>query len=119
MGKIELNNIRIYAYHGCMIEEEKIGAEYRVDISVKTDLSKSAVSDDLRDTVDYVRLNQIVNSEMKIRSKLVEHVGNRILNKILSELPAVTKVKIKLSKFNPPIGGNVQMATLKMSKKRK
>ncbi len=56
---------------------------------------------------------------MKIRSKLVEHVGNRILNKILSELPSVTKVKIKLSKFNPPIGGNVEMATLKMSKKRK
>ena len=67
MGTIKINNIRLYAYHGCLVEEGKIGSDYRVDLKVKTDLSKSAISDDLNDTVDYVHLNRIVKQEMAIR----------------------------------------------------
>ena len=51
MGIIKVKNIRVYAYHGCLDEEGKIGSEYRVDLSVKADLKKSAKSDELRDEV--------------------------------------------------------------------
>ncbi len=118
MGLIEVKNIRLYAYHGCLDEEGKIGSEYRVDLAVRADLSASAKSDKLNDTVDYVHLNKIVKEEMAIRTKLLETVADKILNRILKEIPLVKKATVAVSKLNPPIGGNVAMVTIKMSKKR-
>ena len=119
MGIIKIKNIRVYAYHGCLVEEGKIGSDYRVDLTVKADLSKSALSDELKDTVDYVHLNKIVKEEMAIRSKLLEEVANRILIRVLNELLMVKKVAVSVSKMNPPIGGNVAMVTIEMTKSRK
>jgi len=119
MGTIKIKNIRVYAYHGCLIEEGKIGSDYRVDLTVKADLSMSAQTDNLSDTVDYVHLNKIVKEEMTVRSKLLEEVAKRILNRILQELPIVIKAIVAVSKLNPPIGGNVAMVTIEMSKIRK
>jgi len=119
MGVIKVKNIRVYAYHGCLVEEGKIGSDYRVDITVKANLSKSAISDNLEDTVDYVHLNKIVKEEMAIRSKLLEEVAKRILERILNEISIVKSTKVEVSKLNPPIGGNVAMVTIEMSKTRK
>ena len=118
MGTIKVQNIRVYAYHGCLIEEEKIGSDYRVDIKVKADLSKSTKSDNLLDTVDYVHLNKIVKEEMAIRSKLLEHVADRILDRIFDEIPMVNQADVSVSKINPPIGGNVEKVTVELRKKR-
>ena len=86
MGIIKVENIKLYAFHGCLDEEERIGSEYRVDITVTADLSTSAKTDDLNDTVDYVLLNKIVDEEMAIRSKLLEHVAQRILDRVFKEI---------------------------------
>ena len=118
MGTIKLKNIKVYAYHGCLLEEGKIGSYYRVDVSVNANLSLSAQSDNLADTVDYVHLNKIVKQEMAIRSKLLETVVKRILDRILLEIPLVEKADVAVSKINPPIGGNVAMVTVEMSKVR-
>ena len=113
MGKIYLKNIRLYAFHGCMDEEEKIGSDYIVNVVVKTNLDKSSKSDQLKDTVDYVALHAIVKEEMQQRAKLLEHVADRILNRIIEEHPSVQKAKVKVSKRNPPIGGNVDEVAVK------
>ncbi len=119
MGIIKVNNIKIYTNHGCLEEEAKIGSEYRVDVKVKSNLSKSAESDDLNDTVDYVHLNKIAKEEMAIRSKLLEHVAQRILNRIFNEIQLVDEAEVSVSKINPPIGGNVGEVTIVLSEKRK
>ena len=118
MGTIKLHNIRVYAYHGCLIEEGKIGSDYRIDLAVKGDLKKSSESDQLIDTVDYVHLNRIVKQEMAKRTKLLETVANTIITRILEELPLAKKVKVKVSKLNPPIGGHVEMVSIVMKRKR-
>ena len=118
MGLIEVKNIRLYAYHGCLDEEGKIGSEYRVDLAVKADLSESASTDSLSDTVDYVKLNKIVKEEMAVRTKLLETVADKILDRILEEQPLVQKATVAVSKLNPPIGGNVAQVTIKMTRKR-
>ena len=118
MGIIKVRNIQVYAYHGRLVEEGKIGSDYRVDVSVKADLQLSANSDNLKDTVDYVHINRIVKEEMAIRSKLLEHVAKRILNRIFSEIDIASEASVEVSKINPPIGGNVEMVTIEMSLKR-
>lgn len=118
MGIIRVTNSKVYAYHGCLVEESKIGSEYRVDVSVNADLQPSAMSDDLLETVDYVHINKIVREEMAIRSKLLEHVAKRILDRIFREITMVDEATVAVSKINPPIGGNVQMVTVEMSLQR-
>lgn len=118
MGIIRLKNIRTFSYHGCLVEESKIGSDYRVNLEIHADLTHSAGTDKLADTVDYVHLNKIVMEEMAIRSELLEHVAQRILKRTLNELTMVTQVTVEVSKLNPPIGGDVQEVTIIMETKR-
>ncbi|XOD69059.1 MAG: dihydroneopterin aldolase [Flavobacteriales bacterium AspAUS03] len=107
MGKIFLENISLFGFHGCMKEEAKVGTFFRVDLEVDTDLSKAAMTDELLDVVNYIHLNRIVKEEMAIRSKLLEHVAQRIIRRIRKELPVVHRVKIKVCKLFPPLDGDV------------
>ncbi|WP_348812064.1 dihydroneopterin aldolase [Flavobacterium maritimum] len=118
MGIIKLKNIRTFSYHGCLIEEGKIGSDYSVDLEVKTDLRKSAETDNLEDTVDYVLLNRIVVEEMDIRAQLLENVARRIIVRIFSEVPAISRIIVAVSKLNPPIGGDVEAVTIEMEEYR-
>lgn len=107
MGKVILTDIRIYAFHGCMEEEERIGSDYIVSLEVEADMKKASATDALVDAVDYVNLNTIVKEEMSVRSKLLEHVGQRIIDRILKQFPEVLSVEVSVAKQNPPIGGDV------------
>ena len=119
MGIIKVENIRVFAYHGCLKEEKKIGSDYRVDLEVKADLQNSAQTDRLSDTVDYVLLNKIVKEEMEKASHLLETVAKRILVRIFKEEKLAIKATVWVSKLNPPIGGDVQKVTIKMCQKDK
>lgn len=118
MGTIKLKNIRTFSFHGCLEEEGKIGSDYIVDLEVKSDLRKSALSDDLHDTVDYVHLNKIVVEEMDIRAKLLEHVAHRIIVRTFKEIASISRIKVAVSKINPPIGGDVELVTIEMEEFR-
>jgi dihydroneopterin aldolase len=118
MGVIKVENIKVYAYHGCLSEETIIGSDYRVDVSVVADLEKSAKTDALKDTVDYVTLNAIVVEEMHIPAKLLETVAKRIINRIFKNCDTVESVSVSVSKINPPIGGDVERVTIVLSESR-
>ena len=112
MGQIYLENIRTYSHHGCMKEETLIGSEYRVDLWVNANLTVASSSDDLKDTLDYVVLHQIVVKEMKIPSRLLEHVAQRIIERIKSTVNDLDHIRVRVSKINPPIGGDVQSVSV-------
>ena len=118
MNTIYLKNIKVYAFHGCLPEEAKIGSEYIVNLKVKADLAASEISDDLSDTVDYVHLNRIVKEEMVKRSKLLEHVARRIVKRVFDELKPVKKITLSVAKVNPPIGGDVASVSVVLKEVR-
>jgi len=118
MGKIFLKNIRLYAYHGCLDEEEKIGSDYVVNVVVHTELEKSSFSDELSDTVDYVSLHAIVKEEMAVRAKLLEKVADRIIKRIFREHEEVSRARVKVAKQNPPIGGNAEEVAVALELER-
>lgn len=107
MGLIEVNGIRVYAYHGCLTEEGRIGGHYRVDISIDGDFTQAERSDRLNDTIDYARVTSIVKEQMEQRAHLVEHVCRRILDALLAEWPGRARWKVRLTKAHPPVAGAV------------
>ena len=114
-NKIEVNGMRMWAHHGCMEEEAIIGQEYLVDVRIWVDLTPSAESDDLAQTVDYVDVHRVCAREMAIRSKLVEHVAGRILKALRAELlltNTIDRIEVEITKFAPPIGGDCDRITV-------
>lgn len=104
---IEVNGIKCYAHHGCLPEETAIGGHYVVDVAMHTNFSLAALEDDLSKTIDYVHVNRVVEEEMKTPSKLIEHVGQRIVNRLRKELETIEKLRVKIVKISPPINGDV------------
>ncbi|MDG1331311.1 MAG: dihydroneopterin aldolase [Crocinitomicaceae bacterium] len=104
---IEVNGIKCYAHHGCLPEETAIGGHYIVDVAIHTNFSIAALEDDLSQTIDYVIVNRIVAQEMAIPSKLIEHVGQRILNHLKKEVKSIERLRVKITKLSPPINGDV------------
>lgn len=107
---ISIEGIRCYAFHGCMEEEGLIGGEYLVDVAITKDLHLSMESDDLKDTVDYVMVSDVVREQMSIRSKLIEHVGGRILKSLHQNIPGIKTIELKINKLRPPVNNDVASA---------
>lgn len=105
---VEVTGIEIFAYHGCMEEESRLGGKYIVDVEIETNFLRAAESDELSDTIDYVDVRRIVVEEMAIRSKLIEHVGYRIQERFRAEFSGLIKSRVKVRKINPPIEGVVK-----------
>jgi len=112
MNKILVEGIKLYAYHGCLEEEAVIGNEYIIDIVLETDFTEAAQTDDLSKTIDYVIVYNIVKAQMAIRSKLIEHVAQRILNELKKEFATLKKTEVKVTKINPPMNGHVERVSV-------
>ncbi|AIZ64546.1 dihydroneopterin aldolase [Hymenobacter sp. DG25B] len=118
MGQIALEGMEFFAFHGYYDEEQKIGNKYGVDLYIKTDLYAAGTSDKLHETVNYEVLYRMVREEMQAPARLLEHLGHRVIDRVLEEFPHVLSVKVKVAKFNPPLGGICRRAQITLVRKR-
>ncbi|SKB54281.1 dihydroneopterin aldolase [Chryseobacterium balustinum] len=116
MSKIFLEDVKIYAYHGVLPEENIIGTYYILNTEIHTDLWDAAVSDDLNDTISYADINEIIHDEMKIQSKLLEHVAGRIITKINEKFSQISYIKLRITKTSPPMKGEMKGASIELEK---
>jgi len=108
---ITLNAMKFHAFHGVSPQEETVGNTFTVDISYAFRSLKACLHDDINETVSYADVYNIVQSEMKFPSHLLEHVAVRILIALKTRFPQLSYLKISVSKLNPPLEGEVQSAT--------
>jgi dihydroneopterin aldolase len=113
---ITVEGIKVYAFHGCLEEEGKIGGHYVVDIHVETDFTQAVQTDSLEDTIDYVWINRVVQEEMAIRSKLIEFVGQRIMTRLKSK-KMLAKYAVVIRKLSPPINGDVDSVSIRIDER--
>jgi dihydroneopterin aldolase len=118
MGSISLEGLEFHAYHGVYPHERSSGNKFDVDIYVETSFSDSAFQDDLTGTINYEDLYKIVQEEMAKPSKLLETVCHAIAERTLSTFVQSTSVEVKISKFNPPIGGVCRKASVSIQRAR-
>lgn len=116
---ILLKEIRCYAYHGVAPQENLIGNEYIIDLKLKVDISKVVQTDEVADTVNYAEVHQVIMAEMAVPSKLLEHVGGRIIEKLFQQFPALEEIELHLFKRNPPMGADVESAGIELHCSRK
>ena len=115
MARKGIENMRFYAHHGCFEQERTIGTHFRVDLVFMTDTSKAEVSDNIEDTVNYLEVYRVVKAEMEKPSHLLEHVARRVGEAVLRDFAAVERVDVKVSKLNPPLGGQMDAVSVELS----
>ena len=114
MGVITIDNMEFYSHHGCFAEEQAIGTRFRVNLRLETDTSRAQLSDDISHTVNYLEVYQTVKRQMAVPSHLLEHVAHRIATAVREEFPAVQHVWVRLSKLNPPLGGQMESVSVEI-----
>ncbi|TNF41465.1 MAG: dihydroneopterin aldolase [Bacteroidetes bacterium] len=112
MGIIEIEGMKFYAFHGHYESEQVVGNEFTVNLKIETDCEKAAVSDNLNDALNYQTAFEIVKNEMNIPSHLLENVAKRILDSLYSQFSGIKKAEIKISKMNPPMGGEIDRVSI-------
>ena len=115
---VKVENLKIYAFHGCMEEEKVIGSDYIINLCAVCSVGKKAFGDEIKGTVDYVDLARIAKREMSIRSKLLEAVVNRIISSCFNEISVLEQISVTVCKINPPIYADVASVSVSMEKKR-
>lgn len=117
-GKVILEGLEFHAYHGVYPHERSSGNKFEVDVIVRTEFSPSAFQDDLSGTIDYEDLYRLIQEEMSKPSKLLETVGHSIAERTLKTFSSALAVEVRISKFNPPIGGVCKKATVTIERQR-
>ena len=118
MAVISLENMMFRSNHGCFAEERTIGTDFLVDVRIQADTSAAQLDDEITSTINYQELYNVVAYEMSKPSHLIEHVAERILSSIFSSFPAITWGHVKVSKLNPPLGGQLYSASVVLERKR-
>jgi len=115
-GVIELEGMEFYAYHGHYLTEQQVGARFIVSATIHTDCSTAGKTDQLDDALNYQKIYDIIQQEMETPSALLEHVCTRILDHIYRSFPTIEKASIKLSKMNPPMGGQIEKVSVQLTR---
>ena len=114
MAVIEIEGMEFYAFHGHFEVEKVAGNRFLVNLKIEADCSKAAQTDRLEDTLDYQKAYLAVKEEMAIPSDLLEYVAQRIINRIKKQFPEAQKVMVKVSKMNPPMGGQIERVSVSL-----
>jgi dihydroneopterin aldolase len=105
MGLIQIENMEFYAFHGHYREEQIVGNKFLVNLSIDSDMTVPAATDNLKDAINYQRVYKLVKEEMQKKSRLLENIAKRILDTIFANFDGIREVTVKVSKMNPPMGG--------------
>ena len=98
--------MHFYAHHGCFDEERKIGTHFSVDVAIDVSETRNSVTSDcLKDALNYQAVYNLIAQEMKQTSHLLEHVAGRIVKALKANFPQTGRIKVSISKINPPLGG--------------
>ena len=105
---IRLQGMQFYAYHGVLPQENLVGANFYVDLKLKTDFTRAAETDYLEGTISYADIHAAIKEEMSIPSQLLEHVCQRIAHRLFHDFPSIESIDLSLYKENPPMGACAQ-----------
>ncbi|HEY9542781.1 dihydroneopterin aldolase [Prevotella sp.] len=109
-AKITLTNLRFHAFHGVMPQERIVGNDYTVSVEIGYDFSRAMVSDNVRDTLNYAEVYEVIAAEMRCPGKLLEYVAGRMGQKLMEVFPAIREMTLQIVKLNPPMGADTDGA---------
>ncbi len=115
MDEIHINNLLFYGYHGVFLEEEKLGQKFYVNLILYVNTKKAGLSDDLKDTIDYKKIYDLVRYLVEEKKfKLIEALAENIAKIILDNFDLIKKIQVEVKKPQAPIQGHCDFVSVKI-----
>lgn len=117
--KIKLQAMQFYGYHGVLAAEKMLGQVFVVHLEMQLDLQRAGNSDDLKLTVNYADVYEVVKVvvEQK-RYDLIETLAEQIAQEVIKQQKLVDAVTVKIEKPQAPIAGVFEYAGIEITRTR-
>lgn len=118
-GVIEIVGLVIFAKHGVLEEEARMGQRFILDIRLEADVTEAVKHDRLADTVDYGEVIAVTESVFRDkRFYLIEAAAAHVASGILAHFPAVKTARVTVKKPSAPISAVFDYVATTVEKKR-
>jgi 7,8-dihydroneopterin aldolase/epimerase/oxygenase len=97
--RIVLKGLQVFARHGVLPEEKKLGQRFAIDVTAFLDLRPAGESDDYKRTVCYDTLTKLVLEAVTAkRFYLIEAAAESVAQALLAAFPAIERVVVEVRK---------------------
>ncbi|MDE6309850.1 MAG: dihydroneopterin aldolase [Muribaculaceae bacterium] len=111
---IEINNLRMRARHGVLMQERSVGNDFTVTVHLRYPVDAALVNDEVSDTLNYAEAVEIIKDEMSEPSALLEHVAARIRHSLMDKFPKIEGGFVRIAKLKPPIPAQMENVAVKI-----
>ena len=117
--RILVHRIAVFAYHGVLPEEARLGQRFYVSLDCNLDLSQAGASDDVMQTVSYADLTEIaVAIASNRRFALIEALAEAIASEILARFAVIERVSIRVDKPSAPVAAVIDGVSVEITRYR-
>lgn len=109
MDKIIVKDLEVYAFHGVLAEEKRLGQKFIVSLELSVDLQNAAENDKLELTVNYARLCEDTEDFLQKHTfDLIEAAAHHLAVYILEKYTLIEKVKVFIKKPSAPLRNKIK-----------
>jgi len=117
--RIILSDLAFYGYHGVMLEENKLGQRFRIDLECGLDLERAGRLDAVEATVSYADIYDMVkNAPDPTRLKLIEALAQHIVDSLFATFAPFEWIRIRIRKPEAPIPAVAGEFAIELYRKR-
>jgi dihydroneopterin aldolase len=114
MHKLLLEGMLFHARHGVFPEERILTGKFEVNLQLLINADSALQSDQVTDAVNYTAVFAIIKREMEQPVNLLERLAKKIMDSLYVELSNIQHIKIRISKLNPPVGGEMEKFSVEL-----
>ncbi|KQP41274.1 dienelactone hydrolase [Methylobacterium sp. Leaf104] len=117
--RILVDRIAVFAFHGLLPEEARLGQRFYVSVDVRLDLGAAGRSDDVARTVSYADLTEIVTRiATQRRFALIEALAEAIAGEILDRHNSITEIRVRVDKPSAPVPAVIDGVAIEIVRRR-
>lgn len=117
--RILVTRIAVFAYHGLLAEEARLGQRFYISLDCRLDLAPAGRSDDVTRTVSYADLTEIVTRiATERRFALIEALAEAIAGEILDQHAPITEVRVRVDKPSAPVPAVIEGVAIEIVRAR-
>lgn len=117
--RIILSDLAFYGYHGVMLEENKLGQRFRIDLECGMDLTRAARNDEVEATVSYADIYDLVKEATEdTRYKLIEALAQHIIDRLFDTFAPFQWIRIRIRKPEAPVRAVVGEFAIELYRER-
>jgi dihydroneopterin aldolase len=114
---IRISGIKAFGFHGVFETERASGQDFYVDVELEVDLTRASVSDDVKDTINYAEVTDLVVEEITTNPvSLIEKLAGRIAERIKATFAQAARVTVTVHKPQAPVTAVVKDISVTISR---